>query len=84
MLTAVKEMTAQAERTEYRCVITDRAAFDRIPAYKPQPDEPHMPILFVDVMDSITPSGSDAVRWDADRMRTLARMMGITAIPHLN
>jgi len=53
----------------------NRAAFDRIPSYKPQPDEPPLPVIVVtENAPIVTKKGRrliDDLRWEPARLEKL-------------
>ena len=78
------------ERFEYHCCIDWSRLNAEVKMFTDVPpvDEPPTPIIVVDCYDNleVTRLGRDYLRWEDGRMRTLARMMGITQMitPHLN
>ena len=66
----------------------NRAAFDRIPSYKPQPDEPHLPVIIVtENAPMVTKKGRAWLadqQWDEARIAALRSMMTAARSPFIH
>lgn len=66
----------------------DRNAFDRIPSYKPQPDEPQLPVIVVTENAPVVTTKGRAwladQQWNESRIAALRSMMTAARSPFIH